>query len=411
MGSSLSIDQQLTSPTFYQSPWPVYDLLRRKAPVYWCNPWAQWIVTRNEDVSYILKNPLIFSSVGWELKYLNQLPAIHRDKLQNLYHHYETKVISNSDAPEHTRLRKLIARSFSPKVIGALSDQIGALAEKFFDDLPKNEEFDWIKNFSHPFPAAVIALLFGAPSQDTNKFENWSRDIIRFIGTGSPKLELAIKLEQSLIEFREYLSVLITARRLKPQNDLLSTMIEKSEDEDALTQDELISTCITILFAGHETTSNLLGTALLELLRNPDQWTMLVDNPDLALSATEEVLRLNGPVQRIRRVALHDTNLASVTIKKGDAVMAFVGSANRDETLFPNPNLFDIKRDKSQNLAFGGGVHLCIGAALSRLESVIVLQKLVKCYPRTQLAMSFQEEYFENMTFRGVKSLKLILKA
>jgi len=173
----------------------------------------------------------------------------------------------------------------------------------------------------------------------------------------------------------------------------------------------LISTCITILFAGHETTANLLGILMLELLQNPIQWQILVENPDLAAQTVEEALRFNSPVQRVRRVAKEDIEIAGVRIKKGDSVMGFIGSANRDETAFVNANSFDISREKSNHLSFGGGIHLCIGSALSRLESTIVLRKLVSSFPNLTLAPNFQEEYFQNMTFRGVRSLKLILSA
>jgi cytochrome P450 len=319
--------------------------------------------------------------------------------------------MSNSDAPEHTRLRKLIHRSFSPRVIEALRGQIEQLVESTIGNLPKNKSFDWVESFAYPFPATVIALLFGAPAEDRTKFEKWSSDIVAFIGSGSPKVDLALNLEQSLIEFREYLESLIAVRRLEPRNDLLSVMIEKSEDGDALTQDELISTCITILFAGHETTANLLSISLLELFRNPHQWQELVKNPDLASSAVEEALRFNAPVQRIRRIAKEDFEIAGKKIKEGDSVMGFIGSANRDETVFSDADSFDILREKSQHLSFGGGIHLCIGAALSRLESTIVLRELARFFPNSGIAPSFQEEYFENMTFRGVRSLNLILSA
>jgi cytochrome P450 len=220
-----------------------------------------------------------------------------------------------------------------------------------------------------------------------------------------------LNLEQSLVEFREYLESLIAVRRLEPRNDLLSVMIEKSEDGDALTQDELISTCITILFAGHETTANLLSISLLELFRNPNQWQKLIKNPDLASLVVEEALRFNAPVQRIRRIAKEDIEIAGKKIREGDSVMGFIGSANRDETVFSDADSFDILREKSQHLSFGGGIHLCIGAALSRLESTIVLKELARFFPNSGLAPSFQEEYFENMTFRGVRSLNLILSS
>lgn len=408
-GSHAVLEQQLTSPQFFQSPWSVYRELRESAPVFWCEPWSQWLVTRHEDVSFILRQPALFSSSGWEAKYLEQLPQGSRPQLPNLYRHFETNIVSNTDPPDHTRLRRLVQRSFSPRVIESMRPRVESLADGLITSLSRDESIDWVSAVAYPLPATVIALMLGAPVEDRELFEQWSADIIAFVGSGSPRMDLALREDKSLAEFRSYLDGLIEDARAHSREDLLSLLVERTDDGDALTDDELVSTCITFLFAGHETTANLLSGVVLELLRNREQWDLVVSHPDLATAAVEEALRFNGPVQRVRRVAREDLELAGVTIKKGDSVLGFIGSANRDERVFSNAEVFDITRAREHNLAFGGGIHFCLGAALSRLEAPIVLGRLISSFPGTRLSGDFVERYRQNMTFRGLESLTLDL--
>lgn len=366
MASSASdFEASLTSPEFFQSPWPVYREMRNHSPIYWCEAWSQWLVTRHADVAFMLRHPELFSSSGWESRYLGQLPKEANSSLPNVYRHYGTKVVSNTDPPEHTRLRRIVQRSFSPRVIEAMREQVERLSSELIDGLVEGSTIDWVSEVAYPLPATMIALLLGAPVEDTELFEGWSADIVAFVGSGAPKMELALQEEQSLIAFREYLSGLIARARFDPKDDLLSLLVEKSEDGDALTDDELISTCVTLLFAGHETTANLLSSLTLELLRAPDQWDLVTSESGLASAAVEETLRFNGPVQRIRRVAREDVELQGIKVKKGQSVLGFIGSANRDEAVFEDAESFNIGRRRDANLSFGAGVHFCLGAALS----------------------------------------------
>jgi cytochrome P450 len=404
------LEVSLTSPEFFQSPWPVYQALRVESPVYWCESWSQWLVTRHADVSFMMRHPELFSSSGWEARYLGQLPEGSQSSLPNVYRHYGTKVVSNTDPPEHTRLRRLVQRSFSPRVIESMRERVVALSSEFLEGLADGSTVDWVSDVAYPLPATVIALLLGAPVEDTELFEGWSADIVAFVGSGSPQMKLALQEEQSLVAFRQYLGDLIARARVEPKDDLLSLLVEKSEDGDAYTDDELISTCMTILFAGHETTANLLSSLVLELLRTPSQWESVVGNEGLAAAAVEETLRFNGPVQRIRRVARKDVEIRGVTVEKGQSVLGFIGSANRDEAVFEDAEVFNIGRARESNLAFGAGIHFCLGAALSRLEAPILLRQLAVRFPRTRLAPSFIERYRSNMTFRGLDSLELELR-
>lgn len=400
----------LTSDSFFHSPWSTYKALREEAPVYMCESWGQWILSKYSDVSFMLKNPQLFSSEGWEEKYLNQLPSNSRDKFPSIYRHYETKVVSNVDPPDHTRLRKLLNRSFTPRTIEALRPLVESIVSEMLEKEEIDIEFNFVSKIAYPLPATLIALLLGAPIEDRTLFEKWSSDIVAFVGSGTPQTHLAINEEKSLLEFRSYLEDLIKVRRLNPKDDLISSLISKSDDGDVLTKDELISTCITLLFAGHETTANLLSGSLFELLNHRSQVGMLIENPSLVQGAVEETLRFNSPVQRIRRVALENVEINGCVIPKGASVIGFLGSANRDDEVFQHPESFQIDRTENSHLAFGGGIHFCIGAALSRLEAPILINRIFSEYPNTDLAEKYVEKYRPNMTFRGLDSLDVVFR-
>lgn len=404
--STEALDELLLSPSWFQDPYRVYARLRSEAPVHWCAPWGQWLVTGHADVSFILRQPALFSSRGWEERFLTQLPpGVLADELPTVARHYQTRVLSNTDPPEHTRLRKLVSKSFTPRVIEALRPRIVAIVDEMVSDLAECETVDLISRFAYPLPATVIALLFGAPFEDCHLFEQWSHDIVSFVGSGSPQIELARREESSLRKFRAYLDSLIETRGGDAQDDLLSLLISRSDDGDALSHDELISTCITILFAGHETTANLIGNMVHALLQEPARWAEIVADPDLAGAAVEETLRYDSPVQRVRRVARADIALGGQQIRAGELVMGFLGSANHDPEVFPHPEAFDLRRATERQTAFGGGVHFCVGAALSRLEAPIALRGLSRRFPRLCLNAETAPAYRQNMTFRGLESL------
>jgi cytochrome P450 len=403
------LDSLLLSPDYFQDPYSVYEQLRASDPVHWCAPWSQWIVTGHSDVSLILRQPDVFSSSGWEERFLAQLPGDAVEELPTVIRHYSTKVVSNTDPPEHTRLRKLVSNSFTPRVLADMRPKIAAIVDDTLEVMADSPTVDLIKSFAYPLPATVIALMLGAPERDCHLFEQWSYDIVSFVGTGTPHIDLARREEQSLDQFRSYLMALIEERRAHPCADLLSLLIARSDDGDALTDDELISTCITLLFAGHETTANLIGNMVLALLRDRKQWDSLVAEPALAPQAVEETLRYDSPVQRVRRVARRTIELRGKSIKPGDLVMGFLGSANRDESVFERAGEFDVRRRPLPHTSFGGGVHFCLGAALSRIEAPIAVTALAARFPDMRLADDQTPRYRPNMAFHGLESLQIVL--
>ena len=399
------IDEALNSEAFFADPYSTYARLREEDPVHWCEPWGQWVVTRFDDVLAVNKDPKRFSSAGWERKFIQGLPPELR-QLPHMQRHYGTKVLSMTDPPEHTRLRRLVVRSFTPRVLEVLRPAIVDLVDGLLDEAARAPRMDAIAQFAYPLPAIVIAKLLGAPEDAREQFMHWSKTIVDFVGTGHPDEQRALANEQTLKEFRAFLEPLIEDRRRRPQEDLIS-ILASSDGGEQLTDDELVSTCIILLFAGHETTANLIGNGLLALLRNPDQLALLRARPELMPSAVEELLRYDSPVQRNRRLATDDMTFGGKQIRRGDSVLVFMGSANRDAAKFADPDTLDLMRAPNPQMAFGHGIHFCAGAALTRLEAPIALRALLDRFPDVRLADDFDERWHRNITFRGLESLEL----
>ena len=401
------IDEALDSESFFADPYSTYARLREEDPVHWCEPWGQWVVTRFADVLAVNKDPKRFSSAGWEKKFITQLPP-EIQRLPHMQRHYGTKVLSMTDPPEHTRLRRLVVRSFTPRVLEALRPAIEQLVDDLLDDAAADGAtgMDAIAQFAYPLPAIVIAKLLGAPEDGREDFMRWSKTIVDFVGTGHADEQRALDNEQTLAEFRAFLEPLIEERRRNPQDDLIS-ILASSDEGDRLTDDEIVSTCIILLFAGHETTANLLGNGLLALLRNPGQLELLRAEPERLPAAVEELLRYDSPVQRNRRLAMEDMTFGGKQIRRGDSVLVFMGSANRDAAKFADPDRLDIARSPNPQMAFGHGIHFCAGAALTRLEAPIALRALLERFPSVRLADDFGERWHRNIAFRGLRSLEL----
>jgi cytochrome P450 len=403
------LDDALASPRFSADPYSTYRLLREESPVHWCEPWQQWVITRYDDVLAVNKDARRFSSAGWERKFVSQLPS-ELQRLPHMARHYSTKVLSMTDPPEHTRLRRLVVRSFTPRVLETIRPHIESLAEGLLDRVDSRKRMDAIADFAYPLPAIVIGELLGAPENAREQFMRWSADIVAFVGTGHPEPERALRTEQTLREFEKFLEPIVRDRRANPRDDLISILASPAEDGEQLTDGELVSTCIVLMFAGHETTANLIGNGLLALFRHPEQLELLKADPKLTERAVEELLRYDSPVQRNRRVAKEDLELRGKTISKGDAVMVFMGSANRDPQKFANPDELDITRSPNPHMAFGYGIHFCVGAALSRIEAPVAIRALLRRFPNARLAPDFQERWRHNITFRGLESLELTLE-
>ena len=316
----------------------------------------------------------------------------------------------NSDPPEHTRLRSLVAEAFTPKTVERLAPRIREIAEELLDTVPAEGRFDLVETFSHPLPVIVIAEILGVPSSDRASFKRWSDEAIIAIelrGQGPGRHPLGGRAFPAL---REYFTALIEARRREPRDDLISTLVRAEVEGSRLTPNELIHLLILLLVAGNETTRDLIGNTVLALLEHPQQLALLRGDPSLAPNAIEEVLRYSASAQYMSRRAKAATVVGEARIEAGEEAVLWFGSANRDERVFTNAHSFDIRRtNASRHLTFGIGTHFCLGAPLARLEGAIAIEALLSRFSEIRRAGDQVLPRMPSLQHRGVRSLPLLV--
>jgi unspecific monooxygenase len=309
------------------------------------------------------------------------------------------------DPPDHTRLRRLVSKAFTARLIERLRPRIEQVVQELLADA--SGEVDLIRALAYPLPVILISELLGVPAQDRDRFKGWSDALARGLDPDFllPAADIAER-DQARLEFAAYFQELSALRRSDPRDDLLSALVAVSDGGDALTEQELLATCILLLVAGHETTVNLIGNGALALLRHPDQLAWLRTHPEAVPAAIEELLRYDPPVQLTLRTALQDTELAGATIKRGELVLLLTGAANRDPTVFEDPDRLDLQRAASGHLSFGLGIHFCLGAPLARLEGEIALAALLR---RDITLAGGDLAYRDNLVLRGLARLPVIV--
>ena len=400
------LDDLLQTAEFEQNPYPVYHELRERDPVYWSDLWGCWVLTRYDDVVSTMQDFKRFSSKGRFTRVIEgELPEPVLEKIAPLIRHYSTGLI-NVDPPDHTRMRALVHKAFSPRVLERLRSHIQEITDELLDEVQPRGEMEVIREFAYPLPVIVIAELMGVPQEDRDRLKGWSGRIIEFMATPRPSAEVMLRSQEALLELREYFRGIYDQRRKEPREDLIGNLVEVEEAGNKLTEEELLSTCVTILIGGHETTTNLISSGLYALLQHPDALLRLKRNPSLIETAVEEFLRYEGPFQRNRRVVMEDLDLRGKRIQKGQLVLQFVGAANRDPEEFPDPDRLDIERQPNRHEAFGYGVHYCLGAALSRIEAPIAINTILNRMPDLKLATDAVT--WNNAVFRGLEALPVV---
>ncbi|MCI0849160.1 MAG: cytochrome P450, partial [Chloroflexi bacterium] len=312
-----------------------------------------------------------------------------------------------SDPPSHTRMRGLVNKAFTPRMIEMIRSRIQTLVDGMLDSVLKNGRLDVIADLADPLPAIVIADLLGVPTEDHSQFKKWSDDIAAGItGTGSvgTQSERFLIAQKSFIELSDYFRGIVEELRGHPEDNLLSALVEAEEAGDKLTEEELFANCVLLMFAGNETTTNLIGNGTLALLRNPVQMQMLQNDGELIGSAIEELLRFDSPVQKLGRLATADIEIGGKVIKSGELVWLCYGAANRDPEQFSKPDQLDITRSDNRHVAFAQGIHYCLGASLARLEGQIAIGTLLKRIPEIKLT-SEELEWNPSTVLRGLKAL------
>jgi hypothetical protein len=406
ISSNNTADEQLIAPAFLQNPYATYRDLRQAEPVFWSEAWQSWLITRYDDSAKVLRDFRLFSSKGTITRYLDQLPRESLERVRPLYEHFSCGQV-RLDPPEHTRVRAITAKTFTPGVIEKMRPRIEEIVSNLIDAALPNGKIDLIAYFGAPLPGIVIADLFGFPREDRPRFKAWSDEIAAFHGTGSPNPDTVLKSQVALLEAREWLSGLIADRRKSPRDDLLSRLANAEEEGTRLSEAQLFSTCVTFMIGGHETTTNLIGNGMYALLLHPGEARRLAENPLQAVNAVEEMLRFDAPTQRAHRIAAEDIELRGQTIHKGDFVQVVLGAANRDPDRFEEPDVFKIDRTDNRHVAFGVGPHFCPGAALARLEAQIAIPELLRRLPGLRITQGAVVEFGPNNFFRGLKALPL----
>jgi cytochrome P450 len=388
-----------------ENPFAIYALLRTvrpvmRMPVQGYEGPGVWFLTRYDDVHEALRDPR-YSADRMRAPIIREnierLPAFLQQTTQSV------RSMLNMDPPDHTRVRKLANKAFTPRRIAALRGHIETIVDELLAPVTNEGRMDVIEALAAPLPAIVIAELLGVPAEDHRQFKSWAAEIVA--GLGQPNLgarrESTAPAMQKLFA---YLSDIIAARRREPRDDLISALVLAQEEEDALSDSELLATANLLLIAGHETTTNLIGNGLLALLREPDERQRLREDHALLPTAVEELLRYDGPVQATVRVAREDLEIGGNSVEAGSLILVGIGAANHDPEVFEEPERLDVGRDPNPHLAFGFGPHFCLGAPLARLEGEIALGALLERFPRMKLETE-APQYRSNPVLRGLVSL------
>jgi cytochrome P450 len=391
-------------------PYPELKRLREDAPVFWVTEQKYWLVSRYDDVQEVLKDNSFGKQIHTWKHGRRPLLAIFFPQLLFLRKMIASWLL-NLNPPDHTRVRTLLAKAFTPSSIQALMPQIDRLADTLLEDLSKkatsSEPIDLISEFAYPFPLAVIGLILGIPMDHSDKLRGWSQQVVGLIG-GNRDVKKLLTAGSAMQQFAAYLKPHIEARRKNPTADLLSVLVQAEDGVQKLKTEELVASSILLLVAGFETTVNLIANCVICLDRFPQQANLVKENPELAKAFVAETLRFESPAQIAPRLAGSNTTVRGAAIKEGDMVWLLLGSANRDAQQFKNADTFEIERTEARNIAFGDGIHRCIGAGLAEAEAGIAINALLKRFPELKVAepVQFQSPF----GLRGPRKLLMILK-
>ena len=379
------------APSHVADPYPAYRKLRDKDPVHRSRLTQQFVVARYADINRILRDHRSFSN-DFAKAASTSRPMATRRKLK--------PSILSLDPPDHTRLRRLVNRAFTPRQIAKMEDYVRATAHELLDRVEGTSEFDLMKALAVPLPTLVIARMIGVPGGDLERFKVWSDRFARVLEPSLTEKEQEWVLQTDR-EFGDYFTGIIEQRRREPRDDLVSRLVEAEEEGDKLNAEETRVMLRLLLVAGNETTTNLIGNGVLALLRHPDQLRLLRERPELVPAAVEELLRYDSPVQIDGRVALRDMEIGGVGVRAGSLVALLLGSANRDPEQFQRPEELDITRPDKGNISFGRGIHHCLGAPLARLEGRIALEVLLERYERIEFGAR-RPQYRRSVVLRGL---------
>ncbi|HEU4326778.1 MAG TPA: cytochrome P450 [Roseiflexaceae bacterium] len=400
-------DTSIFPPTFFQNPYPFYAQLRAAGPVVPL-PDGRVLITSHRHASAALADRRLRVKKLWGEEQGISGPTATADR----------RMMVNLDPPDHTRLRGLVSRVFTPRYIAALEPQIQRIADGLIDTALQHTSFDLIESLAYPLPITVIAAMLGLPAEDHDQFRRWAQQVVYAIiqarmapSADQVPRDVLAEADTVMTALREYLSVRAAERAAAPRDDLLSALVAVRDQNDRLSDDELISMCLLLIIAGHETTMNLIGNGVLALLTHPDQLALLRAQPELIDSAVSELLRFDSPAQIALREIPEPISLEEVELRAGSEALILLGSAHRDPARYEDPDRLDIRRAQIDPLMFGAGIHYCLGAHLARLETRVAIGTLLRRAPALALAPGLDPDALEwnpTLILRGLVRLPVV---
>jgi cytochrome P450 len=387
---------------FAENPYPFYARARREEPITFSPDLNAWIVTRYKDIQKILLQPEIFSSRNT----LTSPVTFYPRTLEELVKGYlPVPMVLNSDGADHTRFRVPLTKAFAPARIRRLEPFVQEAAHRLIDAFIHDQQADMISQFAYPLALEVVLTLLGIPKKDIEQTRKWSHDWLMLMSVQLDE-EQQVANAQSTVAFQHYLADLIAERRNVPQDDLISTLpLSTAPGVEPLTKNELVILLQGLILAGHESTTNMIGTGTLLLLEHREHWQVLCEHPEYIPQAVEEILRFDAPIQMFARETTREVTIGGVTLPEEAQMLLIYGSGNRDETVFANADEFQLRRAPNHHLAFGHGVHFCVGAALARLEGRIAFEVLCQRLPQLRLVPGQVLTHIPTLLFRGYERL------
>ena len=395
-----------TDEAIRKNPFPLYEALQEHDPVHWSPAIRSWIITRYDDVRQVALSPTMSSD---RLRPFYEAQRDDRREILSGVMRYLNEWLVFKAPPEHTRLRKMMNGVFSMQMVQSLAPQIRRTVDDLYGQLPHGQPFDFMQEVAFLLPAYVILDMMGVPRADFRMIKEWSDNLRLFIGTSRADEDKYRKARSGADQMSAYFRSLIAQRRGRLSDDVISNMLQAQDDRGGLSEDELIAMCMLVLFGGHETTANLLGSAVVAMLEYPEQQQLLRDKPELIDSAVEEFLRYDGPSNSIARVVAVDHELHGKALRAGDRVFAMINAANRDPRRFERPHVLNIERSPNRHLTFGQGLHFCLGAPLARLEAKACLGALVSGFSWMRPGPG-EVHWIDALVMRGPSSLPLVLQ-
>ena len=399
-------------PEIIANPYPSYNDLRAQDPVHWNEPLGSWALTRYSDVMEALRDRRM--SADRISAYSGRIPEPVQEKMAPIIRIFSNTMLF-SDPPNHTRLRSLANKAFTPRVIENMRTHIQDIVDQSLDGVERAARMEVIKDLAYPLPVKVICEMLGVAPEDQDQFKKWTDDLAVFLGDVRRAAQHVEVAQRSALDMIDYLAGSIRECRQNPRDDLISALVTAEEQGDSFSEEELYSMFVLLQIGGHETTTNLIGNGLLALLQNPEQMQKLRDNPSLMETAVEELLRYHSPIQITARVATEDLEIGGKRISQGQFISTYIGAANRDPGQFSDPDRLDISRQENRHLAFALGPHFCLGAALARMEGQIAIGTTLRRFPELRLEPPLSTEtpledflWRDNPVFHGLESLPVV---